>query len=28
MTHDFETDSRQMLGRLRSVMAEEAAGQP
>ncbi|MHA7852055.1 phosphoenolpyruvate--protein phosphotransferase [Roseovarius sp.] len=27
MTHDFETDSRQMLGRLRSVMAEEAAGQ-
>src|SRR6056297_4275724 len=27
MTHDFETDSRQMLGSLRSVMAEEAAGQ-
>lgn len=27
MTHDFETDSRQMLGRLRAVMAEEAAGQ-
>ncbi|GGO56342.1 phosphotransferase system, enzyme I, PtsP [Roseovarius pacificus] len=27
MTQDFETDSRQMLGRLRAVMAEDAAGQ-
>jgi phosphotransferase system enzyme I (PtsP) len=27
MTHDFTTDSRQMLGRLRAVMAEDAAGQ-
>ncbi len=27
MTQEFETDSRQMLGRLRAVMAEDAAGQ-
>ena len=27
MSHDFQTDSRQMLGRLRAVMAEDAAGQ-
>ncbi|NHQ74097.1 phosphoenolpyruvate--protein phosphotransferase [Roseovarius gahaiensis] len=27
MTQDFQTDSRQMLGRLRAVMAEDAAGQ-
>ena len=27
MTQDYQTDSRQMLGRLRSVMAEDAAGQ-
>ena len=27
MTQHFETDSRQMLGRLRGVMAEDAAGQ-
>jgi len=27
MTEDFQTDSRQMLGRLRGVMAEDAAGQ-
>ncbi|MCZ4353011.1 phosphoenolpyruvate--protein phosphotransferase [Roseovarius aestuarii] len=27
MTQDFTTDSRQMLGRLRAVMAEDAAGQ-
>ena len=27
MTQEHETDSRQMLGRLRSVMAEDAAGQ-
>ncbi|WP_135501482.1 phosphoenolpyruvate--protein phosphotransferase [Roseovarius aestuariivivens] len=27
MTQHFETDSRQMLGRLRAVMAEDAAGQ-
>ncbi|MCZ0812982.1 phosphoenolpyruvate--protein phosphotransferase [Roseovarius sp. EGI FJ00037] len=27
MSHNFQTDSRQMLGRLRAVMAEDAAGQ-
>jgi len=27
MTQDFKTDSRQMLGRLRAAMAEDAAGQ-
>ncbi|MGH1426044.1 MAG: phosphoenolpyruvate--protein phosphotransferase [Pseudooceanicola sp.] len=27
MTEDFQTDSRQMLGHLRAVMAEEATGQ-
>ncbi|WP_136634739.1 phosphoenolpyruvate--protein phosphotransferase [Pseudooceanicola onchidii] len=27
MTHDFQTDSRSMLARLRTAMAEEAAGQ-
>ncbi len=27
MSDDFQTDSRQMLGRLRAVMAEDAAGQ-
>ncbi|MBT9382670.1 phosphoenolpyruvate--protein phosphotransferase [Pseudooceanicola sp. CBS1P-1] len=27
MTEDFQTDSRQMLGRLREVMAEDALGQ-